>query len=152
MSTAIGFILIPVWAVWRHCASGSKCNARMNLASFQAGFVASRRAITLIARTTDSNAALYKLHVEIGNRGVGGAPPIMGLAQHVRAEHNRIRALWAAYKEERHAGRRQNLAWHITREASMHSVKEEMVIYPVVREVKKSILRCTVSLQSCKTI
>lgn len=52
----------------------------------------------------------------------------------IKEEHRHVEKLYAIYKTSSDQEKKQNAAWHIIRELSTHAAKEEMVLYPAVRE------------------
>lgn len=49
-------------------------------------------------------------------------------------DHDKVRALFAEYKKAISAEQKQQLAYTIIRELSMHSAKEEEVVYPLIKK------------------
>jgi hemerythrin superfamily protein len=72
---------------------------------------------------------------------LGAITPVRGeslsknVVQLIKEDHDRVRSLYEQYKlPGTTASQKRMLAWAITREVSIHSAKEEEVVYPAMRD------------------
>ncbi|KAF8069521.1 hemerythrin-like protein [Scenedesmus sp. PABB004] len=104
------------------------------------GMALSKDVITLVRRTARAPpacaapAARRRRRPRSG-RAAGPMPPPPPRAAQVREDHDRVRALYEQYKlPGTQTAQKRLLAWTIIREVSIHSAKEEEVLYPALRD------------------